>query len=96
MQKLERAVENLIKAVGKIHPVIQTLKQCHPKPPRKTRSKREKVDATVEQAVAVAVEPEAAPAVATETKNKRIKFTKGSQEAKDFMNMLRQRRQAKK
>ena len=29
-------------------------------------------------------------------KNKRIKFAKGSQEAKDFMNMLRQRRQAKK
>ena len=90
MQKLEKAVENLIKAVGKIHPVIQTLKQCHPKPPRKPRAKREKVDATIETSVAEA--PEAAVIAV----NKKIKFTKGSQEAKDFMNMLRQRRASKK
>ena len=102
MQKLERAVENLIKAVGKIHPVIQTLKQCHPKPPRKTRAKKEVV--TESEVVTSAVTPAATTtaAAAEETlaaktdRIKKIKFVKGSQEAKDFMNMLRQRRQAKK
>ena len=100
MQKLERAVENLIKAVGKIHPVIQTLKQCHPKPPRKTRAKKEVV--TESEVVTSAVTPAATTTAAEETlaaktdRIKKIRFTKGSQEAKDFMNMLRQRRQAKK
>ena len=91
MNKLERAVENLIKAAGKVHPAIQAMKQCHPKPPRKPRAKREKVDATIETSVAEA--PAAAAVIAV---NKKIKFTKGSQEAKDFMNMLRQRRASKK
>ena len=95
MQKLERAVENLIKAVGKIHPVIQTLKQSIVKSPRrrnaKTKSELEPIAAEVmkEAAVTAATEP-------ITTKNKKIKFTKGSQEAKDFMNMLRQQRAAKK
>ena len=94
MQKLERAVENLIKAVGKIHPVIQTLKQSVVKPPKrrnaKTKLELEPIAAEVmQQKEATVTEPVA-------IKNKRIKFTKGSQEGKDFMNMLRQRRQAKK
>ena len=96
MQKLERAVENLIKAVGKIHPVIQTLKQSIVKPPQR-RNAKTKLE--LEPIAAEAMKEAAATEVTTEpitTKNKRIKFTKGSQEAKDFMNMLRQRRAAKK
>ena len=53
------------------------------------------VNATVVESV---VEPTSAAVetpIATSV-NKRIKFTKGSQEAKDFMNMLRQRRASKK
>ena len=99
MQKLERAVENLIKAVGKIHPVIQTLKQLIVKPPQRRNAKTKlelepiAAEAMKEAAVTAATEVTTEPIT---TKNKRIKFTKGSQEAKDFMNMLRQRRAAKK
>ena len=100
MQKLEKAVENLIKAVGKIHPVIQTLKQSIVKPPQRRNAKTKlELEPIAAEAMKEAAVTAATTEVTTEpitTKNKRIKFTKGSQEAKDFMNMLRQRRAAKK
>ena len=96
MQKLERAVENLIKAVGKIHPVIQTLKQSIVKPPQRRNAKTKyELEPIAAEAMKEVVTKEVEPSVAAK-ESKKGKFTKGSQEAKDFMDMLRQRRKAKK
>ena len=96
MNKLERAVENLIKAAGKVHPAIQAMKQCIPASNKTGRRARKYIVAEPEvEETKEVVTREVEPAVAAK-ESKKGKFTKGSQEAKDFMDMLRQRRKAKK
>jgi len=105
MNKLEKAVNSLIKAASKVHPLIHALKQCNPKPPRKPRTRRPKMyDGATEakealEEKAVTENPKKASAELTSSitgaESKRKRFAKGSQEAKDFMNMLRLRRKGK-
>ena len=100
MNKLEKAVNTLIKAAAKVHPLIHALKQSAPKAPRKPRTRRPKMyDGASEAAEAIkeisstTTTAEDKPVVA---ESKKRRFAKGSQEAKDFMNMLRLRRKGKK
>jgi hypothetical protein len=112
MNKLDAAVNCLIKAASKVHPLIHAIKATQPKPTRKPRAKRFKLPAEEEPSAVVAETPlrkhrtrrfklpaseeaVAEPTAAAETKGSTRKFTKVSQEAKDFMNMLRQKRKGK-
>ncbi len=107
MNKLEKAVNCLIKAASRVHPLIHALKVSQPKPTRKPRTVRrpKMYDGATE--AKEALDEKAATENPTKASNlleesivgkdsKKKHFAKGSQEAKDFMNMLRLRRKGKK
>ena len=105
MLKLESAINCLIKAASKVHPLIHAIKQSQPKPARKPRTKRYKFPDPEAETKAAAAEPAVTEepkkanaeltASITGSESKRKHFAKGSQEAKDFMNMLRMKRKSK-